>query len=377
MERTRRARIAITGIFFLNGAVFSSWYARLPTIQSDIGLDNGELGIALLGAPLGLLLAQPVVGAVAARVGSRPILAAAPLYICALVLPALATSLPTLFGAALLAGAANGVLDIAMNAQGIAVERAHPRRIFSSLHAAFSFGALGGALMAAALAGAGVDPLVNLAAAAAIGAVGAAVLIPGLLHDPGEPGAARFARPSRRLAALGAIALCALLAEGAVFDWSGIYISTETGATAGIAPLGIAAFSLAMGFGRLAGDGIAERLGSSAAARGGALLAAAGLGIALAIPEPAAAIAGFTVMGLGISGLFPLVLRTGGLGERGAQSLAAISTVGYGGFLLGPPLIGLLSDAVGLREALVVVCGLCLVAALLAPHVGRAETRSG
>ena len=128
-----------------------------------------------------------------------------------------------------------------------------------------------------------------------------------------------------------------------------------------------------MGFGRLAGDGIAERLGSSAAARGGALLAAAGLGIALAIPEPAAAIAGFTVMGLGISGLFPLVLRTGGLGERGAQSLAAISTVGYGGFLLGPPLIGLLSDAVGLREALLVVCGLCLVAALLAPHVGRAE----
>ena len=136
-----RARISVTGVFFLSGAVFTSWYARLPAIQAELELTPGELGVALLGAPVALLLAQPVVGAVAARRGSRTLVAVAPLYIAAVVLPALAVNAVTLLVATFIVGAASGSLDIAMNAQGVAVERAAGRRLFNSFHAAFSFGA--------------------------------------------------------------------------------------------------------------------------------------------------------------------------------------------------------------------------------------------
>ncbi len=366
-------RASITGIFFLNGAVFSSWYARLPAIQDDLGLSTGEIGLALVGAPLGLLAAQPLVGAMVARRGSRAVVAAAPALIAAVVLPALAFDAPSLFVAALAVGALNGALDIAMNAQGIAVERTLGRPLFSSLHAAFSFGALAGASAAAIAAAAAVAPLPHLAAVAGVGALAAVALSRGLVHDRGVPGARRLARPSRRLAALGAIAFCALLAEGAVFDWSGIYLAVETGAVAGLAPLGLAAFSLAMGIGRLAADPLAVRLGADATARTGAVVAGLGLGLALALAEPATAIAGFALMGIGLSVVFPLALRTaGGMSAGGGPELAAVSTLGYTGFLAGPPAIGLLAEAVGLRLALLPVCALCLLAAALVAGAGVA-----
>jgi MFS family permease len=363
-------RRSVTGIFFLNGVVFSSWYARLPVIQSELGLDDGELGIALLGAPLGLLVAQPLTGALVARRGSRAVVAAAPLINLAVVLPALAFDLPSLFVATLTVGAANGTLDIAMNAQGVVVERRLGRPMFSSLHAAFSFGALAGAGIAALAAAAGVSPLAHLTAVAVVGGAAAAALVPGLLRDHGVSGARRIARPSRRLAVLGVIAFCALLAEGAVFDWSGIYLATETDAVAGVAPLGLAAFSLSMATGRLAADSIAARWGADRTARGGATFAALGLGLGLALATPPTAILGFALMGLGLAAVFPLALRAAG--ERAAApgpELAAVSTLGYAGFLTGPPAIGLLADAVGLRLALAPVCVLCLAAAALASRV--------
>jgi MFS family permease len=360
-------RASITGVFFLNGLCFSAWYARVPAIQQDLGLSNGELGLALFGAPAGLLAAQPLAGALTVRHGSRPLVAAAPLYLIAVVLPALAVDMVTLLLALIVVGAANGVLDIAMNSQGVAVERRLGTRLFSSLHAAFSFGALAGAGSAAAVAAAGVDPLPHLAVDGVVSAALAALLARGLVRDQGRPEGPRFARPSRRLAALGVIAFCALIAEGAVFDWSGVYLADETGAAAGAAPLGLTAFALTMGVGRLAGDALGERIGAGTAVRAGALVAALGLGLALAFPEPLVAIAGFAVMGAGLSVVFPLALRAAGMhGEGTGPDLAAVSTVGYVGFLAGPPLIGWLADASSLRAALAVVSGLCLVAAVSA-----------
>jgi MFS family permease len=362
-----RQHLTVAGIFFLNGVVFSSWYGRVPAIQDDLDLGTGALGVALLGAPIGLLAAQPVVGALAARRGSRAIVRAAPLLLAPVVLPAVATNAATLFAALLVVGAANGALDIAMNAQGFAVERAAGRRLFNSLHAAFSFGALAGALLAALAAAAGMDPLEHLAIVAVVGALAAAALVPGLLDDPGSPHATRIARPSRALAALAAIAFCALLAEGAVFDWSGIYLESEAAAAAGAAPLGLAAFSLCMGVGRLAGDPVASRLGSSRTAAAGSLVAAGGLALALATAVVGWSIAGFAVMGLGLAAVFPIAMRSAGFhGETAAPGLAAVSTAGYTGFLAGPPVIGLVAELTGLREALLIVCALCLVAAALA-----------
>jgi MFS family permease len=364
-----RARVAVTAVFFLNGIVFASWYSRLPTIQEQLDLGPGTLGLALIGAPVGLLAAQPLTGALAATIGSRRLVAAAPLMLAAAVAPALAVDAPTLALGTFIAGAANGVLDVSMNVEGLAVERLSGKRIFNSLHAWFSFGALGGAALGGLAAAAGLDPLPHIAIVVGVGAVAAALASRGLPPAEAEPRAEgpRFARPSRRLAALGAIAFCALLAEGAVFDWSGIFIRREIGAAIGLASAGLAAFNLAMGFGRLTADGAAERLGSPRLGRAGALLAAAGLGMALLLGSAAGAIVGFAVMGLGLASVFPLALRAAGYDPAiSGPAVAAVSSVGYAGFLTGPPAIGLLAELFGLGGALACVCGLLVVAAVLA-----------
>jgi predicted MFS family arabinose efflux permease len=373
-----RARGAVTVVFFLNGAAFASWYARLPDIQDRVGAGPGELGLALVGAPLGLLLAQPVAGAVASSIGSRPLVAAAPLWIAAIVLPGLAVDVPTLALATVVVGAANGVLDIAMNVQGLAVERLAGRRMFNSFHAAFSFGALAGAAAAGVAAAAGLAPLPDLAIVAGVAAVVAVVAARGLPPAAAEPRASgpRLARPSRRLGALALIAFCVLLAEGAMFDWSGIYLRREADVAAGLAPAGFAAFNLAMGVGRLGADRLAEWLGSATVGRGGALLAALGLETALVTGSPAGGILGFTVMGIGLAPVFPLALRSAGYDPALAgPAVAAVSTLGYAGFLVGPPAIGALAELIGLPGALACVGALLGLAAALAGRL-RSSDRS-
>jgi predicted MFS family arabinose efflux permease len=370
----------VTAVFFLNGLVFSSWYSRLPDIQDRLDLGTGALGLALLGAPLGLLVAQPLTGALAATVGPRRLVAAAPLWLAAGVAPALAVDAPTLALATLAVGAANGVLDVSMNVEGLAVERAGHKRIFNSLHAAFSFGALTGAAIGGLAAAAELDPLPHLAIVVACGAAAAALASRGLPPadaQPPPPGP-RFARPSRRLAALGAVVFCVLLAEGAVFDWSGIFIRRETDAPVGLAPAGLAAFNLAMGFGRLSADRLAEELGSARLGRAGALIGALGLGTALMVGTPAGAIAGFAVMGIGLAAVFPLALRAAGYDPATAgPAVAAVSSVGYAGLLTGPPAIGMLAEVLGLGGALACVCGLLAVAAALAGNLStRGEATS-
>jgi len=371
-------RLAITGIFALNGAAFSAWYARLPAIQDELALTPGQIGIALLGAPVGLLLAQPVMGAVIARRGSRALVAAAPVYVLAIVLPALAIDLPTLILAVVVAGAVNGMLDIAMNANGLAVEARSQRPLFSSLHAAFSFGALAGAGAAGAFAALGLDPLAHLLIWSAAAALVALALVPHLLVDApsgvATGSARRLAQPSRRLLVLSAIAFCVLLAEGAVFDWSGIFLAREAGAGEGAAALGLALFSLTMGIGRLGGDAASERVGAAALARAGAAIAATGLALAAVVATTPIALAGFALMGVGLSVVFPLTLRAAGRDRT--QELAAVSAIGYTGFLAGPPLIGLLADLGDLRSALSLAIGACVVAALLATEL-REPAASG
>jgi predicted MFS family arabinose efflux permease len=372
-----RARAAVTAVFFLNGMVFVSWYSRLPSIQDRLDIGTGALGLALLGAPLGLLLAQPLTGALAATVGSRRVVAAAPLLLAAGIVPALAVDTATLALATLVVGAANGALDVSMNVEGLAVERVGDKRIFNSLHAAFSFGALTGAAIGGLAASAGLEPLPHLAIVVVVGAAAGRVASLGLPPVEAEPPRGpRFARPSRRLVALGAIAFCALLAEGAVFDWSGIFMRREAGAALGLAPAGLAAFNLAMGFGRLSADGVAERVGSVKLGSAGALIAAAGLGAALLLSTPAGSIAGFAVMGSGLAAVFPLALRAAGYDPAiSGPAVAAVSSVGYAGLLTGPPVIGMLAEGLGLTGALACVCGLLAVAAALAGHLStqRAE----
>jgi predicted MFS family arabinose efflux permease len=265
------------------------------------------------------------------------------------------------------------VLDVAINVMGVEVERERGRRILSSMHAAFSFGAMTGAGAGVLAAAAGVEPGPHLAAVAVAVAVAAAITFPALPRGGTTRGGPGFARPSRALLALGAAAFCVLLAEGSVTDWSAVFLNDDAGASEALAAAGLTVFSLAMALGRLAGDGLADRFGPAAVVRVGGLVAAGGLACGLALAAPAPAIAGFALMGAGLAGAFPLIVgaaaRAGGDAE--GPAIAAVSGAGYVGLMAGPATIGLLSDAASLRAALLVVVALCVVAAALGGALGR------
>jgi MFS family permease len=375
-----RARIAVTVVFALNGFLFASIFARLPAIKERADLSAGELGLALLCSMLGLLVSQVATGPLVSRFGSRPlVLAGAIGYAVALVPVALSTSFATLAASFLLVGLINGVLDVSMNVHGITVERRIARPILATLHAGFSFGALGGAAAGGLVAAAGVAVVPHLALTAA---VGVAVALPAtrfLLPPDADaaPDRPPFARPTRALAAVGAFAFCALLSEGAVNDWAAVYLDEDLQAGEGLAAGGLAAFSLTMAIGRLVGDRLTEALGPVKLARGGGALAASGVGMAILAAGPAAALVGFAAAGIGLAALFPLALRAAAdRGENAGPAVSAVSAMGYLGFLAGPPAVGGLAEAGGLRLGLLFVAVLCALAAALGAAV-RAPVRSG
>jgi MFS family permease len=367
--RARRARVAVTVFFVAHGLLFGTWVSRIPAIQDDVDLTEGELGIALFGGTVGALIALPLAGWIVARTGSRTTLVRAlPAYIAFVIAIGLAQNLVTLALALMLFGMALGTLDVAMNAHGLAVEREYGRPILSSFHAGWSFGGLGGAAIGALAAWQDVGPLPHFVVVALV--MGAAALaatrwlLPADFDRPEE--GARLARPPRRIVVLGLVAFCGLFAEGAAADWSGIYIDDSLDATPGVAALGFAAFSVAMAVFRLLGDRLAEHWGPVALTRRGGLLAAAGLLGALLIANPLAALVGFLCMGAGLAAVVPVVFRAAGSvpGLAPAAGIAALTSVGYSAFLIGPPAIGFLAEVTSLPAALgVVVVLLCVMAA--------------
>jgi MFS family permease len=365
-------RAAVTVFFALDGFAVASFFARLPAIQDRLALSNGRIGLALLALTVALLLSQPLSGALAARRGSAPMVIAGALMVSAAIAgPAYAGSFGTLALSTAAIGFTTGILDVSMNVQGVAVERRLPRPILSGLHAFFSIGMLAGALLAGAAAAAGASPKTHLVA---VGILSAAVtLVAGRRLLPGSADAAAegpaFARPSKALAGLGAIAFCTLLAEGGIGDWSAIHLADTLDASEGTAVAGLAAFSATMTIGRLLGDRITMRLGNVRHLRAGALLAGAGILAAAIAPNVPVAVAGFAFAGIGLSALFPLMVRAASErgGDRPGPAIAAVSTAGYGGLVTGPPLVGFVAEAASLRFALAAVLGvLCLMAAALA-----------
>jgi len=374
-----RARVAITVVFALNGVLFASIFSRLPAIKDRAGLGAGALGAALLCSMVGLLVSQVATGPLVARAGSRPlVLAGALCYAVGLVPVALSESFLALAGSFLLVGLANGALDVAMNVHGITVERGLQRPVLSSLHAFFSFGALAGAAAGGLIAAAGVGVVPHLVAVSGFGMVVALTSVRFLLPPSADaaPDGPRFVRPTRPLLVVGAFAFCVLLSEGAVNDWTTVYLDDDLDASEGLAAAGLAAFSLAMGVSRLAGDRLTTAFGAVLLARAGAGLAAVGIGLAIASPLPAGAIAGFAAAGVGLAALFPLAVRAAAeRGELAGPSVSAVSAIGYCGFLAGPPAVGGLAEVAGLRAGLALVAVLCCVAALLAGAL-RAPVRS-
>jgi MFS family permease len=348
--------------------------ARIPAVQERLDLTEGELGLALFGAAAGTLAGLPLAGRFVSATGSRrTVIAGVPLFAAALPLLALASNLVVLAAALVAFGAVAAALDVAMNAHGLELERRYGRPVLSGFHAAWSFGGLFGAGVGALAASADVGSTAHFTAVAAAIAVGGLVTSRLLLASEasGVEPHITLRRPSRALVPLGLIAFCGLFAEGAAADWSAVYLAGPVGTSAGVAALGYASFSLAMAAFRLAGDPLTTRWGATALTRRGALVSAAGLAAALVVTEPAVVLVGFACWGAGLAALVPVAFRAAGSvpGIPSAAGIAAVTTVGYSGFLVGPPTIGALAEVGGLRVALVLVLGLLLLLAALADRV--------
>jgi MFS family permease len=371
----RRARSTLALFFLADGFILASWASRVPAVKSAHGLSDARLGIVLFGIASGALLSMPATAWLVQRVGStRAVWAATVVNVVPIAVIASVPGYAALVGTAVLFGCGFGAMNVALNAHAIALERLAQRPILSRLHACFSFGGLAGAGVGALAAGAGLAAGTHLGLVAGVLAAVLALAAPGLVLPAHEhmPEPAPLAKPRRAMLALGTIAFCCLLAEGAAADWSAVFLRDTTGAGPAVAAIGYFAFSGAMASGRLAGDGLVLRFGPRTLVRAGATLGAAGLAAALVTRTPVTAVAGWAILGAGLSTIVPITFRAAGRASPAAPSagVAAVSSIGWLGFLSGPPVIGFVSSAtsslaIGLGLVVLAVTGI----ALLAPRV--------
>jgi len=367
----RRARGATAVIFAVHGCVVGSFAARIPWIASHIGVGVGRLGVALVMPGIGALVAMPFSGRLAHRHALRPFVAVTIVAFCAcLVLPPLASSLAVLCVFLLASGAAAGLSDMAMNAEGVLVERLYGRSVMSSFHGFWSVGVLAGSAVSALASHGGVDTRLQFAVEAvalAAVAVGASRL---LLNDPISsegPAPPHFALPTRPVVLIGLVGLCAVFGEQAGTDWSAVYIRRELGGSASIAALAVSAFAATMAAARLLGDRLIRRLGPIATVRLSGICAAAGVVAIVVAPGLAVGLAGFAFLGIGVALVVPLVFAAAGrVGPHPARSIAGVAGVAYASGLVAPGIIGGIAAASSLTVAFCLVAGLVTVMGLAA-----------
>jgi predicted MFS family arabinose efflux permease len=371
-------RWATTGVFFVNGAAIGTWVAQIPWVQHRFDLTKSAMGLLILGMGFAVVVAVLFAGQAIVKHGTVPMTWLGGIA-CALAvnLPVLAPS-PLLVVAALLAlGAASATMDVSMNSHGVGVERHLGRPIMSSLHAGWAFGGMAGAAFAALCAAIGVDARIAVAMASAAMLVllvaCARRLGPGSVAEGEE--APRFALPSRGVVLLAVLCFLVMVTEGAMADWSGLYLHGDLGTSAAVAAMGYSVFAGGMTVGRIAGDGINRRIGPLALLRWGAVLTGVPLALALLAGIPGVALAGLFLIGLGVANGVPLMFSAAGRqpDTPPGPGIAAVSSMGSLGFLAGPPFIGFLADAVSLPWALAtLILGAVAVFAL----ARRATTRT-
>jgi MFS family permease len=360
----RFARAATYAIFFGDGLGFGVWAVHIPIFKQKFHLDDAQLSVALFAVALGAIVAMPIVGQRLRRFGSRALTGlSASLYAIAIGWLAHAPSYPLFVLGTALLGACKGSLDVSVNAQAVGVESAYGRPIMSSFQAAWSVGGLAGAALAGAALRSGFVAEENLAAAGAFILAIAFLSVRYLIRERAAGQTSSLAWPDKALLSVAAFTFLALFSEGTMADWSGVYLRTVIGVPVSTAALGYAAYSLAMAGGRFLGDRLLSALGPILLLRFSGLSAAAGLALALLIRRPEVVIVGFILVGFGLSNLVPILFGSAGRHKAGVgPGIAAVTTIGYFGFLVGPPLIGTLASLFSLPAALslVIVFGLII-----------------
>ncbi|RON38122.1 MFS transporter [Pseudomonas frederiksbergensis] len=349
--------------FFIAGLGIAAWAPLVPYAKARAGLDEGTLGLLLLCLGVGSILAMPVAGLLATRFGCRRVVSAGVLLICA-ALPLLATvsSIPALIATLFMFGAGLGTVDSTVNLQAVIVERASGKTMMSGFHGLFSLGGIVGAAGVSALLGLGVSPLGATLVVNVMLIVALLKAAPHLLPYGSESSGPAFAVPHGIVLFIGMMCFIVFLTEGAVLDWSAVFLASERGIDTAYAGLGYAAFALTMTAGRLTGDAIVRRLGATKVMVFGGLTAAVGLALATFAPTWEVALVGYALVGACCSNIVPVLYTAVGKQTVMPESIAvpAITTLGYAGILAGPALIGFvahgssLSFAFGLMAVLLV-----------------------
>ncbi|MDB5958685.1 MFS transporter [Ramlibacter sp.] len=369
---------ALRAQFFVAGALFATWGVHVPSVKAHYGLGERSLAIAMLASGAGAVLALLQAGRVLARHAPRRVVPVMAVICMAAIGSLLSTSHYALLLALMLVyGMAAAIFDVAINDEASAIEQQAGRPLMSGFHGMFSLGGMVGAAAWSVLAAAGVSATGHLAGAAVVLGSLALAASPFMLRQAREPHAegAPLSLPRGPLVLLGLMAALGLVGEGAMYDWSVLYLRQDLAAPAGIASLGYASFSGAMAAGRFGGDWVRARIRPATLLRASGLLAATGMALALAVPYPAAALAGFALVGLGFANIVPVLFSAAGQlpGIAAAHGIAAVSSMGYLGMMAGPPLIGFIAQARSLAAGLLVVIFFAVVVAALARRaLGRA-----
>lgn len=374
---------AVVAAFALNGLLFGAWASRVPAFKEGFELNTGTLGVLLLALAGGAILSFPLAGSLSERWGAdRLTIRCAWAYGPALVMLALAPNSVSLGVALFMFGAIHGAMDVAMNGWGAEVEKRMGRSTMSVFHAMFSLGAGVGAASGYTAAKLDFTPLVQFSTVAFLGCfIALFAMIPvqeksQKIDERTGKGNPLIALPSRSLLLVGLIAFSVAMGEGAMADWSAVFLRVVSNATEAQAALGFAVFSAAMVLTRLSGSYIVERLGAIATTRLSGAVAFVGLAISVATDIFAVALAGFALVGIGYAVVMPLVFSRAASDPimRPGPAIASVATLGYGGMLLGPPIVGFIAHVTSLKVSFGVLALLAVLALVLAPSLKVQET---
>lgn len=359
-------RFAIGTLFFLAGVCFASWASRIPTVQHALNISDSHLGLILFSLPVGLMTSLPLAGWLIGKFGSRNLASVALIcYFLFLVCLGFVTSVPMLCLTLFFFGLSSNMVNISVNTQAVGLEQMFERPIMASFHGLWSLAGFTGAFVGSVMVAANIMPKLHFILMA-VPAILMVLLVYRftLKKDEKPEGSKNFAMPDRTLLHLGAITFCGLVCEGAMFDWSGIYFQKIVRPPEEWLGAGYAAVMFTMAGGRFIADRFAHRFGLKRTLQLSGILNATGLMTVVLLPYMIPSIAGFLMVGLGISSVVPLVYSQAGRSKKMSPgvALATVSTIGFGGFLLGPPLIGLISGMTSLRVAFAVVAcaGICV-----------------
>jgi MFS family permease len=369
----RAHRIAVSTFFFIAGFTFASWASRIPDIKTSLQLSDGGLGAVLFALPVGLMVSMPLSGIFVSRFGSsKVVIVAASVYPLILILLGLATTPWQLAAVLFFFGFMGNIFNISVNTQAVGVEALYGRSIMASFHGVWSLAGFSGAAVGALMVAVPFVPYVHFAIIYAATLLLVLVTFKNTLpQTEGNKAQPLFAKPDKAILKLGLIAFGCLVCEGTMFDWSGVYFQKVVKVPESQTPLGYVAFMSSMAAGRFIADWLVTKFSVKPILQFSGLIIAAGLLTAVIFPFPVTAILGFLLVGFGVSSVVPLVYGLAGKSTTMSpgMALAAVSTIGFLGFLVGPPLIGFISEAAGLRIAFSVIAVIGLGTTLLASKV--------